>query len=97
MFFILEGTGELRLGEATHPVRAGDVIACPPGGPGTAHQLINSGHDALRFLAVSTMMFPEICEYPDSGKLNAITGNGPDDFRHVARHGEGHDYWDGEA
>jgi uncharacterized cupin superfamily protein len=97
MFFILEGTGELRLGDATHPVRAGDVIACPPGGPETAHQLVNTGGDELRFLAVSTMAFPEICEYPDSGKLNAITGMGPDDFRHIARHGEGLDYWDGEA
>lgn len=97
MFFILDGTGELRLGDATHPVRAGDVIACPPGGPDTAHQLINTGREELRFLAVSTMMFPEICEYPDSGKLNAITGSGPDDFRHIARHGEGLDYWDGEA
>jgi uncharacterized cupin superfamily protein len=97
MFFILDGTGELRLGDATHPVRAGDVIACPPGGPDTAHQLINTGREELRFLAVSTMLFPEICEYPDSGKLNAITGSGPDDFRHIARHGEGLDYWDGEA
>lgn len=97
MFFVLEGTGELRIGDATYPVRAGDVIACPPGGPETAHQLINTGRDEFRFLAVSTMMFPEICEYPDSGKLNAITGAGPGDFRHIARHGESLDYWDGEA
>ncbi|MFZ5637698.1 MAG: cupin domain-containing protein [Pseudomonadota bacterium] len=97
MFFVLEGRGELRLGDATHPIRAGDVIACPPGGPETAHQLINTGTTVLKFLAVSTMEFPEICEYPDSNKLNAITGMGPDDFRHLARHGEGLDYWDGEA
>jgi uncharacterized cupin superfamily protein len=97
MFFVIDGVGELRLGDAVHPVRAGDVIACPPGGPDTAHQLINTGREELRFLAVSTMLFPEICEYPDSGKLNAITGSGPDDFRHIARHGEGLDYWDGEA
>ncbi len=97
MFFILEGSGELKLGDATYPVRAGDVIACPPGGPETAHQLRNTGDDELRFLAVSTMVFPEICEYPDSGKLNAITGMGPDDFRHIARHGESLDYWEGEA
>jgi uncharacterized cupin superfamily protein len=97
MFFILEGSGELKLGDATYPVRAGDVIACPHGGPETAHQLLNTGDDELRFLAVSTTVFPEICEYPDSGKLNAITGMGPDDFRHIARHGESLDYWEGEA
>ena len=42
MFFVLEGSGELRLGDATHAVRAGDIIACPPGGPETAHQLVKS-------------------------------------------------------
>ncbi len=97
MFFVLEGTGELSIGDASYPIRAGDVIACPPGGPETAHQLVNTGTDELRFLAISTMVFPEICEYPNSGKLNAITGMGPDDFRHIARHGESLDYWDGEA
>ena len=34
MFFVLEGNGELRLGDATHPVRAGDIIALPAGRPG---------------------------------------------------------------
>jgi uncharacterized cupin superfamily protein len=97
MFFVLEGSGELRYGDDVYPVRVGDVIACPPGGPETAHQLINTGAAALRFLAVSTMEFPEICEYPDSNKLNAITGFGPGDFRQLGRRGEGLDYWDGEA
>lgn len=32
MFFILEGTGELRFGSERHPIRALDVIACPTGG-----------------------------------------------------------------
>ena len=30
MFFILEGEGELRFGDQRYPVRAHDVIACPP-------------------------------------------------------------------
>jgi uncharacterized cupin superfamily protein len=38
MFFILAGSGTLRLGGEEHPVKAGDVIACPAGGPETAHQ-----------------------------------------------------------
>lgn len=97
MFFILEGRGELRLGDTVHAVRTGDVIACPAGGTDTAHQLFNTGEVELHFLSVSTMAFPEICEYPESGKLNVITGMGADDFRHIARHGETLDYWDGEA
>src|SRR5262249_51323038 len=50
MFFVLEGTGEVRIGKAVHPIRAGDVIACPPGGPETAHQIVNTGAAELKYL-----------------------------------------------
>ena len=30
MFLILEGEGELRFGQSSYPLRAMDVIACPP-------------------------------------------------------------------
>src|SRR6266850_8078338 len=33
MFYVIGGTGEVRLGNETFPIRAGDVIACPTGGP----------------------------------------------------------------
>jgi len=101
MFFILEGSGELRVGAATHAVRAGDFIACPPGGPETAHQLVNTGTTELKYLAVSTMLYPEICDYPDSGKF--LVAEHPRDasgkvqgFRHVGRAENNLDYWDGE-
>lgn len=97
MFFILAGTGELKLGDATYPIRAGDVIACPPGGPDTAHQLINTGSEALKLLAVSTMEYPDVCEYPDSGKYLVRTGFGADDFNVIGRSADSLDYWDGEA
>ena len=29
MFFVLQGTGEIRFGSETYPIRAGDFIACP--------------------------------------------------------------------
>src|SRR6185312_9751099 len=48
MFLVLDGQGELRVGEARYPVRAGDVIACPPGGADSAHQLRNTGTVPLR-------------------------------------------------
>ncbi|MBV8061962.1 MAG: cupin domain-containing protein, partial [Nevskia sp.] len=63
MFFILEGNGELRLGNARYPLRAGDIVACPPGGPETAHQIVNTSDRELRMLAVSTRLYPEICDY----------------------------------
>ena len=72
MFFVLEGSGEVRIGDKSWPIRQGDFIACPPGGPETAHQIFNSSLAPLKFLAVSTMMSPEIAEYPDSGKIGSI-------------------------
>ena len=102
MFFILEGTGELRYADQRHPLRQGDVIACPTGGSETAHQIINTGGTELRYLSVSTMAPAEICEYPDSGKFGMFEDL-PDDangrhtrFRHLARHEDACDYWEGE-
>ena len=101
MFFVIEGSGEVRIGSDTHPIRRGDIIACPPGGPETAHQIINTGPSELKYLAVSTMLYPEICDYPDSGKFlvaemprNADGSVGG--FRHVGRAASAVDYWDGE-
>lgn len=102
MFFVLEGGGELRLGAARHPIRAGDLIACPPGGPDTAHQIVNTGAAELRYLAVSTRETPEVCEYPDSDKVGIAADFGPGadgaprTFYHMARPGSSLDYWDGE-
>jgi uncharacterized cupin superfamily protein len=102
MFFILEGSGELRYGDACYPIKTGDVIACPTGGPETAHQIINTGEVELRYLAVSNQSEAEICEYPDSGKYLAFapgdpsTDNLPRQLRVIGRHDESLDYWDGE-
>ena len=98
MFFVLEGSGELRVGARTWPVRAGDVIACPPGGPETAHQLVNTGDAELKYLAVSTRLYPELCEYPDSGKFLAKTrkDGGYPSFRVIGRSDESLDYWHNE-
>jgi uncharacterized cupin superfamily protein len=84
-------------------VRAGDVIACPPGGPETAHQLVNTSTTDLRYLAVSTVMLPEIVDYPDSNKFGVRwalppgTGGEQRSFRYLGRVDAGlTDYWDGE-
>jgi uncharacterized cupin superfamily protein len=101
MFFILQGTGELRVGKETYPIRKGDFIANPPGGPEHAHQMINTGQEELRYLAVSTMIVPETVEYPDSGKVaNYSRQIAPDGtmriVRHIGRPENSIDYWDGE-
>ncbi|HEX5687154.1 MAG TPA: cupin domain-containing protein [Ideonella sp.] len=97
MFYLIAGRGELRLGDQRYPVAAGDVIGCPCGGPQTAHQLINTGREPLRYLAISTQIDPEICEYPDSGKVGAYS-DGPADtgLFHLSRQDTPVGYWDGE-
>jgi len=69
MFLVLEGEGVLRFGDERHPIRQHDVIACPTGGPEVAHQIINTGSVPLRYLAVSTVVEIETCQYPDSDKI----------------------------
>ena len=96
LFYILEGSGTLRLGEQRVPVKAGDLVGCPVGGPETAHQLINTGSVPLRYLSISTNIDPEICEYPDSGKVGAYAGDGDGSLMHLTRTADSKDYWDGE-
>jgi uncharacterized cupin superfamily protein len=93
MFFIVRGHGLLRYGGETRPIRAGDFICCPVGGPETAHQIINNSSDELAYVSVSTMMPAEVCEYPDSDKIGAFGGGA---VRHMTRPAHALDYWDGE-
>jgi uncharacterized cupin superfamily protein len=95
MFFVVAGEGEIRIGATRHALRAGDVVACPSGGPGTAHQIINTSQAELRYIAVSTQQSPDVCEYPDSAKYSVIV-DGEGGFKAVARLAESVDYWDGE-
>jgi uncharacterized cupin superfamily protein len=92
MFFIVSGTGTLRYGDQARRIRAGDVICCPTGGPETAHQIVNDSDAELRFLSISTMIYPEVCEYPDSGKVMAYDRA----WGHVTRASGNVDYWEGE-
>ena len=102
MFFVIEGAGEVRIGEAVYPIRSGDVVACTAGGPETAHQMINTGALELKYLAISTMLSPEIAEYPDSAKFGVLAEYPaapdcqPRGFRFVGRDTLSLDYWDGE-
>ncbi len=72
-FFILSGSGVLRLGEATHAVRPHDYVAIPAGGADTAHQFVNTGTEDLVYLALSTKSAPEVVGYPDGGKIGVVS------------------------
>jgi uncharacterized cupin superfamily protein len=63
---------------------------------------VNTGEAELRYLAISTMMSPEVCEYPGSGKFTVISGSAPGGDKakrrtwYVGRAENSLDYWDGE-
>ena len=91
LFIVLEGSGTLRVAGELLPVKAGDVVFIPAG-PDYPHQIINSSPLPMKFLSVSTRQRPELCEYPDSGKLVAWSG----ETRLTHRTAANLDYWDGE-
>jgi uncharacterized cupin superfamily protein len=102
MFLILEGTGEYRIGDKKFPVRAGDVLSAPAGGPELAHQLINTGSGELRYLGISTTLWPEAVEYPESNKFAIWSRPHPSGdraklgLRFIGRREMSINYWDGE-
>lgn len=98
MFLILEGEGELRFGTERYPIRRHDVIACPTGGAEVAHQIINTGTETMRYLALSNRAEIDICEYPDSGKvLVGADPSGRPGLRGMYRAETTVDYYDRET
>jgi len=99
MMFILEGEGTYHRGSESAPVRAGDLIAAPPGDASTAHQIENTSEAPLRYLTFSTKLEPEVVEYPDSGKFGVSSYAGGDRpaLRFLGRREASLDYWDGEG
>lgn len=96
-FFVLSGQGTLRAGERTWPVRPHDYVVCPAGGPESAHQFVNTGQEDLVYLAISTVVVPDVVGYPDSGKTGVRTGAEPGSRFLVENLRKGDvGYWDGE-
>jgi uncharacterized cupin superfamily protein len=87
IFVVLDGEGTLLLGEDEHPVRAGSVVARPPG-TRISHAL-RAGEGGLTYLAYGTREPNDIAYYPRSGKVY---------FRGIGlmTRLEQLDYWDGE-
>jgi uncharacterized cupin superfamily protein len=103
LFYVLAGEGVLRFGKEQYPVRPGDVVVCPAGGAETAHQFVNtSATTDLRYLAISTMLEPDVAEYPDSNKFGVLSGAPPGGDKSkrrlsfVGRLSSNLDYYDGE-
>ena len=102
MFFVLSGQGIIRIGEQSFPIKEGDIIAAPASGPEGAHQIINNSDQEITYLCVSTMVQPDIMEYPDSDKFGVFVGAAPGasgekrTFTFFGRKSAGVDYWEDE-
>jgi uncharacterized cupin superfamily protein len=76
LFLVLEGSGELRIGERRLPIRVGDCIGAPAGGE--AHQIVNSSVAELRYMAFANRARADVVEYPDSGRIAIDIAHGHD-------------------
>jgi len=90
---VLRGRPTLRTPEGERELVEGDVACFPRGATGT-HQLRNTTDEPARILMISTLIVPEILEYPDSGKLDTLNAKGERIL--LARNAEPAKYWDGE-
>ncbi len=88
LFVVLDGTGTLLLGDEEHPVRAGSVVARPPG-TGVPHAF-RAGDGPLTLLAFGTREPNDIVFFPRSGKVGL---RGVRVRFNVAQV----EYWDGEV
>ena len=68
---ILSGEATLRIPEGFQTVAAGDLLFFEKGDAG-AHQLYNHSEEPCVYLDIRTTMGIDVCEYPDSGKLNIL-------------------------
>jgi uncharacterized cupin superfamily protein len=90
---VVRGRPTLRTNEGENELTEGDVV-CFPRGKGGFHQITNRTDSAIRVLMLSTMIRPDIVEYPDSGKIGARSVEGERII--MGRPGPMLDYWDGE-
>jgi uncharacterized cupin superfamily protein len=69
LFYIISGAGILRTPDGERAIAPGDIVICPNGEAG-AHSITNSSDtQPLVYLDVDTVHHPDVCFYPDSGKL----------------------------
>jgi uncharacterized cupin superfamily protein len=68
LLIVLAGRPTLRTLEDTRTLAEGEVVAFPAGRRG-AHHLRNDTGEPIRVLIASTMLAPEINEFPDTGEI----------------------------
>ena len=89
LFIVISGAGELRTPDGIQVVGAGDIALFEKGETG-AHQLYNPHPAPLVYLDIRSLHRLDVCEYPDTGKVNILPQ------RDIFTRGEPMGYFDGE-
>ncbi|MEW6529532.1 MAG: cupin domain-containing protein [Thermodesulfobacteriota bacterium] len=71
LFIIFEGEATLRSPDGFRKITKGDIIFFEEG-PSGAHQLYNHADAPCVYLDIRTVTRIDVCEYPDSGKINIV-------------------------
>ena len=90
---VVRGRPTLRTPEGEQELGKGDVVCFRRGKEGL-HQVRNGTDEPIRVLMLSTLIAPDLVEYPDSGKVGARSAAGERVL--LSRPGPILDYWDGE-
>jgi len=89
LFVIFSGEATLRSPEGFQKVVEGDIIFFEEG-PSGAHQIYNHGDEPCVYLDIRTTFGIDVCDYPDSGKINVLP------FFEIFENSAKADYYKGE-
>ena len=70
LLIVLRGRPTLRAADASGELEEGEVVHFPPG-PEGVHGLSNETAEPVRFVMASTLVSPEVAEYPDLHQITA--------------------------
>ena len=73
LLIVVRGRPTVRMRAGDRTLGEGDVLLFPAG-PEGGHQIRYDGDATARVLVVSTNADPDVAEYPETGKVAAITG-----------------------
>ena len=71
LFVILSGEATLRTPQGFEKIGEGDIVFFEQG-PSSAHQVYNHSDSPCVYLDIRTAIGIDICEYPDSEKINIL-------------------------
>ncbi len=92
---VVAGRPSVRTPEGVEELAPMDLVFFPKG-PDGAHQVRNDSGEPARVVMWSTVIYPGVSVYPDSGKIGVWTGGDRSDDVIVER-SSGVDYWQGES